>query len=75
MPTTLSVIEQGIEDGLHLAAQIYASIDGQTVANFGVGEARPGVPMDANSIVLWLSSTKPVAAVASERRGPTELGG
>src|SRR5262249_8862710 len=33
-------------------------------ASIAVGEARPGVAMRPESLVLWLSSTKPVAAVA-----------
>lgn len=64
LPRTVHILEQGITGGLHLGAQVYVSLGGATVADFGVGEARPGVPMTADSIVGWLSSTKPVAAVA-----------
>lgn len=50
--------------GLHLGAQLFVAREGQTVANFGLGEARPGVPMTADTIMLWLSSSKPMGAAA-----------
>ena len=61
---TIQVIEDGMEAGLHIGAQLYVSQDGKTVADFGLGEARQDVPMDENSMMLWWSSTKPAAAVA-----------
>ena len=61
---TIQVIESGMEEGLHIGAQLYVSHHGKTVADFGLGEARRGVPMDENSMMLWWSSTKPTAAVA-----------
>ena len=64
LPRALAVIERGIAAGLHSGAQLYVSRDGEPVADVGVGEARPGVPMTRDTIMLWLSCTKPVAAVA-----------
>ena len=64
LPRTLEVIERGMKEGLHIGAQVYVSHQGKIVADFGVGEARPGVPMDAGSMMIWWSSTKPTAAVA-----------
>jgi CubicO group peptidase (beta-lactamase class C family) len=61
---TREVIEAGIAEGLHAGAQIYVSRDGQTIADFALGEARPGVRMTTGSINLWMSSTKPVTAVS-----------
>ena len=61
---TVKVIEQGMKDGLHIGAQVYVSRGGETVADFGLGESRSGVPMDADTMMLWWSSTKPAAAVA-----------
>ncbi len=59
LPRTAAVLEQGLIEGLHIGAQVYVSRHGKAVADLGVGEARPGVPMDADSMMLWWSSTKP----------------
>lgn len=64
LPNTVAVIRRGIEEGLHLGAQVYVSVRGEPVADFAVGEARPGEPLTPNSILLWMSSTKPVGALA-----------
>ena len=61
---TIERLEAGIAEGLHLGAQLYVSLDGEVVADRAVGEARPGRPMEADDLTLWLSSTKPTAAVA-----------
>lgn len=60
---TRKVLEQGIEEGLHLGAQVYVSLAGDGV-DLTVGERAPGQPMTADTILIWLSSSKPVAAVA-----------
>src|SRR5262245_3009030 len=73
---TLQTLQQGITDGLHLGAQIYVSIDGKTICDEGVGEARFGVPMTRDSINWWLSASKPITAVAIAQqweRGNLEL--
>jgi len=64
MPGTVAVIERGIQEGLHLGAQVYVSVRGKPVADFVVGEARPREPLTPNAILLWMSSTKPVGAIA-----------
>ena len=64
LPKTVQVIESGMEEGLHIGAQVYVSHKGKTVADFGLGEARRGTPMDENSMMIWWSSTKPTAAAA-----------
>jgi len=67
LPRTHDLLVSGIEAGLHPGAQIYVSLDGETVADDAVGEARHGVPMAPDTLTLWLSSTKPTAAVALAR--------
>ncbi|MEM1354128.1 MAG: serine hydrolase domain-containing protein [Planctomycetota bacterium] len=57
-------IGEGIEQGLHTGAQLCVSREGQTVAALAVGEASPGHAMTDQSIALWMSSGKPVTAVA-----------
>jgi CubicO group peptidase (beta-lactamase class C family) len=64
LPRAAAAIGHGIGDGLHRGAQLYVSRDGRVIADAAFGEARPGVAMTPDSVVLWLSSTKPVAAVA-----------
>ena len=63
-PRTAAALESGIRDRLHLGAQLHVSLRGETVASGAVGEDRPGVPLTPDHLMLWLSSTKPVAAVA-----------
>ena len=61
---TKTVIERGIAEGLHSGAQLFASIAGQPVAELALGQRRPGLPMQTDTLVLWLSSTKPIVAAA-----------
>jgi len=76
LPATQVILEDGIRDGLHLGAQIYVSRHGEAVADGAVGEDRPGIPLTREHLMLWLSSTKPVGAVAIAQlweRGRLEL--
>ena len=61
---TRRVIDQGISDELHVGAQLYVSIGGQVVADLAIGSAREAVAMTPDTLMLWLSSTKPIGAVA-----------
>jgi CubicO group peptidase (beta-lactamase class C family) len=63
-PTVADVYEQGWAAGLHRGAQVYIAQAGDALADVGLGESRPGVPMDRDAIVLWLSAGKPITAVA-----------
>jgi CubicO group peptidase (beta-lactamase class C family) len=64
LPQTRRALEEGIREGLHLGAQLYVSRRGEPVADGAVGEDRPGVPLTREHLMLWLSSSKPVGAVA-----------
>src|SRR5947207_5991151 len=64
LPSTLAVLNRGLTDRLHVGAQLYVSLDGQVVADIAVGDARAGVPMRTDTLMLWLSAGKPLAAVA-----------
>lgn len=64
LPKTRSVLEEGIAQGLHSGAQLFVAYRGQIVANDGVGEARPSEPMTRDTVSLWMSAVKPVAAIA-----------
>jgi CubicO group peptidase (beta-lactamase class C family) len=58
------IIHEGIEAGLHPGAQAYVSIEGKPVLDVAAGEARPGVAMERDTLTLWMSAGKPVAAIA-----------
>jgi CubicO group peptidase (beta-lactamase class C family) len=57
-------IETGIAQGLHAGAQLYASRAGEPLVDLAFGEARAGVPMASDSPTLWMSSCKPITAIA-----------
>ena len=59
LPRTQAVVHQGIADGWHRGAQIYVSRHGKTLASLALGERRPGEPMTADTLLLWLSAGKP----------------
>jgi CubicO group peptidase (beta-lactamase class C family) len=72
----VATLEAGISDGLHLGAQLYVSLRGETVADLAVGENSPGVPLTSDTLMLWQSCTKPTVAVALARlweRGALDL--
>src|SRR5262249_29491322 len=63
-PRTQAVFERGRAEGLHLGAQIYVSHQGQVVADLALGQSKVGIPMRPGTLQLWLSSGKPLTAVA-----------
>ena len=65
LPIVRRLLEEGIAAGLHPGAVVHASVGGSIASELAVGEAQPGVPLSPDSIVLWMSSTKPVGAVAT----------
>lgn len=60
----LELIHRGIQEKTHLGCQLYVSRAGREIANMGIGEAQPGVPMQPDSLLLCLSAAKPFTAVA-----------
>jgi len=74
--TTLQVIQRGIDQRLHIGAQLYVSLRGRIIADIAVGEARGGVAMATDTLMPWLSAGKPLAAAAIAQlweRGRFEL--
>jgi CubicO group peptidase (beta-lactamase class C family) len=61
---TKRLLEEGIDKGWQLGAQIYVSLGGITILDLAVGEARSGIPMRTDSIIQWFSAGKPITAVA-----------
>ena len=64
MEKTKSAISGGSGDATHAGAQIVVRHRGETVLDAAFGAARPGVAMRPDSIQLWMSAGKPLAAVA-----------
>jgi CubicO group peptidase (beta-lactamase class C family) len=70
LPRTVAVLKADAGDtpsALHLGAQLYVSLDGRVRADGAVGFDRPGEPLTPGHLMLWLSATKPVTAVAFAR--------
>jgi len=64
LPKTLALLELGLHSILHPGAQLYISWRGEVLADVALGEARPGVAMQPETLTLWLSAGKPITAVA-----------
>lgn len=64
LPRTAEVIAADFAAGQHRGFQVYVSLRGETVADAATGEAAPGVGMTPETLVCWLSSGKPLTAMA-----------
>jgi CubicO group peptidase (beta-lactamase class C family) len=76
LPRVVAAIERGIEQRLHLGAQAHVAVGGEPVADLAIGEARAGVPMSDDRLIIWWSMTKPTVAVSIGRlweRGALQL--
>lgn len=60
----VEVLEQGVADGTQIGAQLYVSRGGEAVADVAIGEAREGVPMTTDTLMIWFSMSKAVTAAA-----------
>lgn len=63
-PKTIRSLERGIEAGLHLGAQLALIKNGELILDLAVGENAPGERLTTRHLMPWLSSGKPVTAVA-----------
>jgi CubicO group peptidase (beta-lactamase class C family) len=64
LPRAARLIETGIERGLHHGMQVFVSCEFRPVASLAWGGNRPGEPFSTETLMLWLSSGKPVTAAA-----------
>lgn len=60
----IRLLEEQREEGLHDGAQLFVARQGQPLVDVAIGEAKPGVPLRTDSVMLWWSSGKPLTAVA-----------
>ena len=61
---TCAVFLAGIQSGLHPGAQLYVSHSGEVLIDEAFGQARVGVAMQRESLMLWFSASKPITAAA-----------
>jgi CubicO group peptidase (beta-lactamase class C family) len=64
LPKFQSAIRAGIASGLHIGSQAHVMMHGNLIADLSFGESRPGVAMTTDTLMLWLSATKPITAIA-----------
>ena len=61
---TRAVFLGGVQSGLHPGAQLYVARSGEVLIDEAFGQARDGVVMQRDSLMLWLSAGKPITAAA-----------
>ena len=64
LSTVRAILDDGLAENLHIGAQLHARVGGEVVADLAVGQARAGVAMQPDTLVSWMSMSKPVGAVA-----------
>lgn len=64
LPKFTAELEAGITAGLHLGGQAYISKADEVIADFGFGISQPDVPVTPETLMPWMSGSKPLAAVA-----------
>ncbi|MGN6369907.1 MAG: serine hydrolase domain-containing protein [Phycisphaerae bacterium] len=64
--STIRLLIEGMQAGLHIGTQLFAMIDGSVVADVALGHANlnPTASMCNDTLMLWLSAGKPITAVA-----------
>jgi CubicO group peptidase (beta-lactamase class C family) len=67
LPQTLALLQEGIEAGWHLGAQVYVATGDDPVADFAVGMADGVKPLESTDLMAWMSACKPVAALGLAR--------
>ena len=64
MRQTKRALREGLSEGLQSGGQIFVSESGRPVFEEAFGEGRPSEGMTTGHLLPWMSSSKPVAAVA-----------
>lgn len=63
-PSAVAALLAGIDDGLHIGAQLCVVLRDAPVVDVAVGLARVGIAMRTDTIMMWASCTKPLTATA-----------
>lgn len=63
-PRAQAVIADGASRGLHIGAQVYVAQSDTVLWDYAWGLARPDLPMATNTVMIWLSSSKPLTSTA-----------
>ena len=63
LPKTLAVIDDGMRAKLQVGVQLFVALNGETVADLGLGLAAQGRPMTPDSMMTWLSTSKIATSV------------
>ncbi|HWB55284.1 MAG TPA: serine hydrolase domain-containing protein, partial [Tepidisphaeraceae bacterium] len=63
-PRTIQLLHDGIAAGLHIGAQMVVSQNSGLMADVAIGESQPGVPLNSDTLMFWMSAGKPITAVA-----------
>lgn len=64
LPRTLQVIREGTAARLHFGMQVYVSLRGEVIVDFATGQNAPNQTLIPQMLCAWLSSGKPLTAVA-----------
>jgi CubicO group peptidase (beta-lactamase class C family) len=64
LPKTEAVLKAGFEQHHHIGGQLFGCHRGAIIAHAAFGESRPGASMKPETLMLWLSSGKPITAIA-----------
>jgi CubicO group peptidase (beta-lactamase class C family) len=64
LPKTEVVLKVDFEQRHNIGGQLFVSRGGITITNAAFGESQPGVAMATDTLMLWLSSGKPITAMA-----------
>jgi CubicO group peptidase (beta-lactamase class C family) len=67
LPTVDALVRAGRDRSLHMGAQIYVSIGGDTVTDSAIGESRPGVALETTDLVPWTCISKPITSTLVAR--------
>src|SRR3954463_3162185 len=73
---TTQTLWRGIDAGLQVGVQLFLARGKEVLADFALGDARPGVPMRPDTLMIWMSACKPVAGIATAQlweRGLVDL--
>ncbi len=61
---TRAAFLHGVQSGFHSGAQLYVAYSGEVLIDEAFGQARVGVVMQRESLMLWFSAGKPITAAA-----------